>query len=163
VRERPHLALGAQCDVAGGLGDLAHRVRASLEVDAIWWDAPVSEVAERVTSPTSERRPAPIFANDCPRMSRLDFGCTSTVRSPAAIRSAAAAVSIRDETMPSNDGVRRGDHLPQRSRQSRVRWIVRETRTPQSPRSVPPLARLKASVTRRTCATRGAPVAAAVA
>ena len=64
---------------------------ASWEVAAMSREALPRLVAVRSTWPTSSRRLVVMAANERPSASRSDFGSTVTVRSPAAIRSAARA------------------------------------------------------------------------
>ena len=68
---------------------------ASWEVAAMSREALPRLVAVRSTWPTSSRRLVVMAANERPSASRSDFGSTVTVRSPSAIRSAAAPISFR--------------------------------------------------------------------
>jgi hypothetical protein len=68
---------------------------ASSDVVAICCEAELIVPAAWPTSLTTERRLPTIFSNAIPRASRSDCGSTSTVRSPSAIVSAAAAIRLR--------------------------------------------------------------------
>ena len=72
---------------------------ASSDEVAICCDDELSVAAAPETSPIIERRLRAMCANALPSASRSDFGSISTVRSPPARRSAAAAISFRYASM----------------------------------------------------------------
>ena len=93
--DHPHLALGALRDVGDGGGDLADGAAGLLRRGGHVARRVAEVAAVRSTWPTSSRRLVVMAANERPSASRSDFGSTVTVRSPAAIRSAAAPISFR--------------------------------------------------------------------